>query len=280
MSRKIAPRGFTLVELLVVIAIIGVLIALLLPAVQAAREAARRTQCQNGLRQWAIGLHNRHDVHKRFPMGTTTKYWSWRSELLPFVEQGAVYDLINFDYAPNSFEWVRAQIAISPAKSPANKLFEIAKCPDEPLSDDVWSDPYWGDYVNSSYFGVAGTSLADPDGVLHYESKTKFASIVDGSSNTFAIGERGIESTLKYGWIVCGAGLDVKGAGDNTLYTSTGFSKGSATIAHAQHFWSWHPGGGHFAMADGSVRFVPYSIDHNAFLALGTRGDGETVALP
>ena len=104
---KLKPKGFTLVELLVVIAIIGILIALLLPAVQAAREAARRTQCLNNLKQIGIALHEYHDTHQVFPISTTgslmqngqcgSGFYSWLAMILPFVEQGNLYNSINFN---------------------------------------------------------------------------------------------------------------------------------------------------------------------------------------
>src|SRR5437868_1405501 len=105
-------RGFTLIELLVVIAIIGVLVALLLPAVQSAREAARRSQCSNNLKQIGVALHNYHSAHDVFPLGSSYQpyappatsngwdCWSAQALMLPFMEQNAIYGAINFNFAP------------------------------------------------------------------------------------------------------------------------------------------------------------------------------------
>ncbi|MEO6809908.1 MAG: DUF1559 domain-containing protein, partial [Isosphaeraceae bacterium] len=109
MSKNTTRRAFTLIELLVVIAIIGVLIALLLPAVQAAREAARRSQCVNNLKQIGLSLHNYHDSNNVFPMGAsqapfdlgqvdTWSVWSAQASLLPYIEQGPIYNAINFSW--------------------------------------------------------------------------------------------------------------------------------------------------------------------------------------
>lgn len=124
-TRRTQSRGFTLVELLVVIAIIGILVALLLPAVQAAREAARRMQCSNQLKQWGLSLHNYHDTYKTFPSVdsfTARMGWGWMPKVLPFVEQQAIYDQINF----KDFCTCLAMNPVHQARVP------VLKCPSEP----------------------------------------------------------------------------------------------------------------------------------------------------
>jgi prepilin-type N-terminal cleavage/methylation domain-containing protein/prepilin-type processing-associated H-X9-DG protein len=281
-SRRVATtllrRGFTLVELLVVIAIIGILVSMLLPAVQAAREAARRMECANHMRQWGLAMHNYHDVFLKLPMGSVPdRWWTYRASLLPYVEQKNVYNLIDFRYQPDCFQLVKARHFVDPATNPANKMMTINYCPSDVNSYKLWIDPYWGEYAPSTYNGVSGTAATAFDGIFYYGSSVRFAQILDGLSNTFAIGERGIDNIYLYGWCVCGYGDDGMGSGDAVLATELGFSKGDGKGAHNLHFWSYHPGGGQFAFADGSVRFVAYSIPHSTFLALSTRKGGEHI---
>jgi prepilin-type N-terminal cleavage/methylation domain-containing protein/prepilin-type processing-associated H-X9-DG protein len=274
-------RGMTLVELLVVVAIIGGLVGLLLPAVQAARESARRMQCSNNLKQWVLALQSYHDVASCLPMGNITRrFWSWRAILLPHLEQDALYRLVDFSYQPDCFTAVRARFLISPELSPANKVLAFSSCPSDPNQNQVWSSDYYSGYSTSTYFGVAGTTTTSFDGVLFDGSRTRLAEITDGLSNTLCIGERGVPDDLFWGWCLCGAGspepgLLAIGTGDSVLNTITGFAPGDSKGAHNLHFWSYHPGGGQFALCDGSVRFFSYATEPKQFIALGTRGAGE-----
>ena len=177
--RRNVGRGFTLVELLVVIAIIGILVALLLPAIQAAREAARRTQCNNNLKNIGLGLQNYHDTYKTFPMGamhagqrpaaptvvTTLTYGpSWQFGILPFMEQRNIYDKIanairNGGTAntnsQNAFSAFVMNAAITPANSrPLDKLVpDYMRCPSSPLP--VMTDQT-GSICLPTYVGIAG----------------------------------------------------------------------------------------------------------------------------
>src|SRR5688500_8224867 len=123
--------GFTLVELLVVIAIIGILVALLLPAVQAAREAGRRSQCQNNIRQYGLAIHNYHDVYRALPIGLTNRYWTFQSMVLPYLEQKNVYELIDYSYAGDCFSYGASRPA---ALDPGNRVVPVDQCPSDPLS--------------------------------------------------------------------------------------------------------------------------------------------------
>lgn len=192
-------RGFTLIELLVVIAIIAILIALLLPAVQQAREAARRTQCKNNLKQLALALHNYESAHRVFPPGGLgfPYVWSVHAHLLPFVEQGNLQELLNYDVPPlnafnfGSFNTVEVQRNDDAAKTRIPFLL----CPSD--SDSVPGSVYGG----ISYPGCAGSGLngggnsddgtiSNADGVIFSRSKIGFRDVTDGASNTIAFGEQ------------------------------------------------------------------------------------------
>ena len=186
MRRHDRTRGFTLVELLVVIAIIGILIALLLPAVQAAREAARRSQCTNNVKQLALAFHNYHDTFRAFPRFdyvptvVTNPYqgYSALTMILPFTEQDAVYDGINFNVA-----WTDG----------ANTTMRRTRitaflCP----SDREWGGADAGNnYVVSagSHYQVWGNA-STLNGPFKRDLETRMRDITDGTSNTIFIGEQ------------------------------------------------------------------------------------------
>jgi prepilin-type N-terminal cleavage/methylation domain-containing protein len=188
MLRRI--RGFTLVELLVVIAIIGILIALLLPAVQAAREAARRSQCSNNLKQFALAAHNYHDVYKTFPRHTypPVGYGTWQgysvhTMLLPYIEQTAVYDLILFE----DQVWYGNPASVWNHRIPALICPSDRKAPD--TVSDIWSGGPGCNYAVSVGPTLWWASTAFMPGAFSGYHETKMADIKDGTSSTILAAE-------------------------------------------------------------------------------------------
>lgn len=273
MSR--VKHAFTLVELLVVIAIIGVLVALFLPAVQAAREAARRTQCKNNMRQIGLALHNHHDVFLRLPAGWLADApegapgWGWALEALPFMEQTNLWEQTRRDLPigdPANVNTRRTVLAgfLCPS-DPRNKLFMLTDESDAPIFE----------VPRGNYSGVFGTLEiedvpSDGDGMFYHNSPTRLADVLDGLSNTLMVGER----SSKHGgvtWVgvVPGAAeamARVVGSTDHTPNHKAG---------HFDDFGSYHATGAHFALADGSVRIINDQIALHVYQALATRIGGE-----
>jgi prepilin-type N-terminal cleavage/methylation domain-containing protein/prepilin-type processing-associated H-X9-DG protein len=305
--------GFTLIELLVVIAIIAILISLLLPAVQKVREAAARTECVNNLKQMALACHMFHDNNQVFPAGNTALTmplygWSWQAQILPYVEQGNVYQMA-VAWANQPDGWY--PYAIPPNPALAVKV-EIYTCPSDARSL-VATDVDGYTIAFTSYLGVSGLS-ADPtppppdtttqDGIFYSNSRIRIADIRDGTSNTLLIGERPPSADLLFGWWFAGGGYtQMDTAGDNVLGVreynyadnvwtvdssgnSSSVSCPASSVNYQQgdlnqpcdqvHFWSLHPGGANFALADGSVRFIAY-ISDPLMPALATRSGEEPI---
>lgn len=288
MLNRTKQRGFTLVELLVVIAIIGILVGLLLPAVQAAREAARRMQCSNGLKQLSLACHNYESAHKSFPTGQIFSRagdsrlnfrqngWSWTAMILPFIEQGNQYAALDFRLDMHTSPNVEAIRNRNPA-------FECPSAANLP-EDGVASDGIL--YAPTSYVGVAGafpSSFIDGsgrsprrDGMFLRDGRIQFGDISDGTSNTLLIGETihyfGVKSGMSATWDPNLYGRARKGnnhAGHATLaltriaYRQINPSLNLNVVNLREAFASYHTGGAQFSLADGSVHFISESIDHN-----------------
>ena len=309
-------RAFTLVELLVVIAIIGILIALLLPAVQAAREAARRSQCSNNLKQVGLALHNYHDTHKKFPpafaaIGHGPNAWVL---LLPFAEQGSVYDKLVFPYSAFWFGQAGGgpNAAVMHDFKPAYMI-----CPSSPLESHV-TETAGGSFniLQGSYVLIAGADdhpSTDHNALRGYYSGggmflpnrgVTFAQIRDGTSNTMMIAEQS-----NWGVNASGTRVDIRSTsndghwmgnwypsapptGDGSLTGTDHRCYNVTTVRHRINMLlqdaaignyatycntslqSAHPGGIQVLLGDGSVRFVSETVEMQTVRDLANRDDG------
>jgi len=276
-------RGFSLVELLVVIAVISSLVALLLPAVQRARESARRSQCQNNLKQWGLALHEYHETAEMFPPGyydlsriTNQRRWLWRASLLPYIDQQALYDKVKFELPPNQTCYDYNSYLVP--NEPTRTLVPLYYCPTDYNSRKVFPDFSDAAHAPTNYLGVSGASdignsgyFQDADGVFFANSAVRERDIADGTSNTIVIGERGIPTDLYRGWALCGEPII-----DPYLSVERGIDVGDPlAFSSLYYFWSHHSGGTHFLFGDGVAKFVNYSTDFNTLKALATRASGD-----
>lgn len=310
-------RAFTLVELLVVIAIIGVLIALLLPAVQQAREAARRMQCSNNLKQIGLAVHNYHDTYGSFPPGIIVNYsrsatwdvltspsaWNWSALILPFIEQQAMHDQLGIT------QGVYADEAYQDATRLALMQTPIAgyRCPSD-TTDELNGNLGWSmsrgandiatmNYVAMAHFKRDGDSstFANNDtqtGSFLVNRGLKFSDLTDGTSNILGVGERcnrlGSQHYRAGVW-ACSAATTHPCDHRYDAMASTALSPNS------NHPDNWrlngnlssnHPGGVMAMLMDASVSFIPETIDHDplqdnnidsVYEKLGARSDGQPV---
>ena len=308
-----ARRAFTLIELLVVIAIIAILIALLLPAVQAAREAGRRAQCVNNLKQIGLAIHNYHDTKGALPgaqlvhNGTS---FSALSHLLPGLEQNSAYNAINFslgnaDASNTTVSGARVSTFICPS--------DVADPhPEYGAQTNYMAD--MGSWIVWQAADGPNAGLAPPNGVFYGNSSTRFADVTDGLSNTAFFGERivadftnGVVSpvadvffspaqptTLDAAVQACRAVNINDPASQFPLFMGAPWVNGQHVCLHVTGpntrscgFFtalraimptsSRHPGGVNMLLGDGSVRFVKDTVDLATWRALGTRGGGEVI---
>ncbi len=306
---RAARAGFTLVELLVVIAVIGVLVALLLPAVQKVREAANRLKCQNNLKQLGLGLHNYHTTVGHLPPGNTDlmgldpgnesdrRNWAVTA-LLPYIEQQAVSEGVE-RYLANGAPYI--------VYCPLNKtVMPIFLCPSDPagpkiLTGGPGSTNQQGFHGN--YAACAGSTAFNPasgadggdnlNGLFYAFSATRFSDVADGTSNTLMLSELIVSPDLTT--------HDVRGrlfnpAKQGGVLFSTLYPPNTAVADRLQ--WcqsippapcrstyaeinlsarSYHAGGVNVLLADGSGRFVVDGIAPATWTALGTRAGGEPV---
>ncbi len=301
-------RGFTLIELLVVIAIIAVLIALLLPAVQQAREAARRSQCKNSLKQVGLALHNYHDMVNTLPPGwiavpttpgntnANAPRWGWGTMILPMLDQAPLYNsLSSFSNGtqvgfgaimtsfPNNTN-VLLQTKINSLRCPSDTGTGLVTYGSQPTTT----------FGRSNYPAVFGNSFATypaGNGAFFQNSRVNFAFFTDGLSNTFLVGERRSPTPVQGGLI----------QGGDTIWAGIGEEIPSATMGaalalgetatpmnspgvnfpppanHLSGFGSQHVGGSHFLMGDGAVRFITENINANTYLWLAAINDNNVI---
>jgi prepilin-type N-terminal cleavage/methylation domain-containing protein/prepilin-type processing-associated H-X9-DG protein len=309
-----ATRAMTLIELLVVITIIGVLVALLLPAVQQAREAARRSSCGNNLRNIGLALLNYHDTHRSFPFGFNEHETLWSAMILPHIELGTMYDTLIFqESGPGQWD------ADSANERAACTLIPVYRCPSLPLAkhiDDSPSGSIMEGRVPISYRACAGSNgwsdteeTIPPDapsgavaldslrldGIFYGASRTRIAEVTDGLSNTILVGE----SYTDPRFVKDGQGMDYWQLGAPQTGTwspggtgGTEFSEGLGSTGPRLNsrlnqavpgavmevsFGSYHARMAMFAFADGSVRLLSDPIDIGTYRALGSRHGGELV---
>jgi len=297
MSSRCARRstGFTLVELLVVIAVIGILIALLLPAVQAARESARRSSCANNLKQFGVAMHNYHDAHHilprdnyptvQNPIGAIKASWTWGAMVLPHVEQSGLYGRFNFKLEPaDAANSVLAGTVLPVFRCPSetadetHTLWLMRNCSRKPGPTVTWPKANYG--------------MNELVGGGRYLHGVRFRDVSDGLSNTMTLGERAVKHHImnkSAQLTACAVSADASGADalGNVDITTTVLCErisGPKDMGSWQNMGqdaiclsSYHPGGAQVVFFDGHVRFVPLTINQEILRRLADPQDDKIV---
>lgn len=334
-------KAFTLIELLIVIGIIGLLVQMLLPAVQSAREAARKTQCKNNLRQIGLALQQHHNTYERFPSGGWNSYWigepekgtdkeqpgSWIYNVLDFLEEGNIRSIgIGLEgHQRTEAILQRCQIPLSVMTCPSRRSSSISTQSKEkqnpytlggrtvvpivsgPKTDYAacvgnryrfpWINKQFGWEVPTTYEGWFASDLVWPtdpgftygpdkkkvefNGIIHARSEISFRHITDGTSKTYAVGEKNVFHT-EY------LGTDSDHMGDDILYLgctedtcrSAYNTPANDSLEAPYSFGSAHGTGFHMVFCDGSVHFISYDIEKDIHKALASRDGQEVVSIP
>lgn len=318
MVKTLARRGFTLVELLVVIAIIGILVAMLLPAVQSAREASRRTQCANNLKQVALSLHNYHDTHAALPFGnaypSVDAAFSWAAMILPHIERLPHYELFDFNrdaaHASNA-QAIRTSVAtyVCPSDPAGSTPLLPARCTccgfgSAYTSHGLWYTASMGPVQcdscdmcpnktpSNTNYCCQGTNCGKDGtapGMFHrWPKSVRFHDANDGLSNTILVGETLPNQNIHNAAFTRNMSLSYTNVPINTMAKKSEMPVNGlddATLhgrnphARVNGYKSMHSGNGaQFALSDGSVRMIRANIDFKLYNELGTRAGGE--ALP
>ena len=296
---KCRRDAFTLVELLVVIAIIGILVALLLPAVNSAREAARRTQCSNNLRQLGLALHGYHDTNGHFPTGVAggevarpEQGYGWGVAILPWLEERPLYELIDPDWEPSPARnvWFTT-MAIIPG---GDRTLNVFRCPSSqlpPLATDTrveWMDGYaTSDYKACSGKHHRGMFCMLRECIDVGNRVVRMRQVTDGLSKTIAFGESSyykLDSDLKKDkWPVWMGGVVEN---ESALFRTDALNFINCAPKAQTRFdealddecaFAWHSSGAFFTFGDGSVHFLQETIDFPTYENLGTKDDGNIV---
>lgn len=307
--------GFSLVELLVVITLIGILIAMLLPAVQGAREAARRLQCSNNLKQLGLAVTSYEQIHSVLPAGAYCCYDSTSTSalnrgnvllhIMPFMEQQALYDRFDFN------KQVDDQVIPGTGKYLGTTVIPLFLCPSDQPAKISWVA---SGLARANYLASAGPSAGgeaagitcslnatwnsvcrvgesgDPRtpnaGPFHRNCyHTPLTRIIDGLSNTIFFGETrpACSACAQFGWVISNncqgsayTQVPINFASCSTTSTDCYYYH---TFTSSHGFKSCHPGGAQFLFGDGAVRFVPETIDYRTYQYLGDMADGKAVSL-